>query len=132
VIGLDTNVVIRYLTQDDAKQSAVATRLIEKTLSVEQRGFIAAVVLCEVAWVLEVRYEAGRDRIREVIEGLLTSKQILVEGAELVWKALRAMEGSSADFSDAFIAQVALARGAEKTLTFDKSAAKLPGFELLA
>jgi predicted nucleic-acid-binding protein len=131
VIALDTNVVIRYVTQDEPRQAAAATRLFEKTLSTENPGFIAAITLCEIAWVLADCYGANKAHIREVIAGLLGSKQVVVESAELAWKALRAWEKSSADFSDALIAQVALAHGADKVLTFDKAAAKLEGFEPL-
>ena len=132
MIGLDTNVVIRYLTQDDAKQAALASRLFEHTLSAEHPGFVGFITLCEIAWVLTECYDADKAQIRAVMEGLLSSKQILVEEAELVWKALRAWEKSSADFSDALMGQAAAARGCEKVVTFDKAAARLPGFELLA
>jgi predicted nucleic-acid-binding protein len=67
-----------------------------------------------------------------VIEALLGTRQIEVESAELAWKALRAWEGSPAGFSDALIGEVCAARGAKKVMTFDKAAAKLPSFELLA
>ena len=132
MIALDTNVVVRYLTQDDARQAALASRLFERTLSAERPGFVSLITLCEIAWVLAESYQADKARIRSVMEGLLASKQILVEEAELVWKALRAWEKSSADFSDALMGQAAAAQGCEKIVTFDKSAAKLPGFELLA
>lgn len=132
MIGLDTNVVIRYVTQDDPRQSAAATRLFERSLSVDNPGFVSLVTVCEIAWVLAECYRADRDRIRAVIEGLLASKQILVQSAELVWKALRAWQGSPADFSDALIGELAVAEGAKKTVTFDKAAAKLDAFELLA
>jgi len=132
VIGLDTNVVVRYLTQDDPKQSASATKFIEHTLSVDRPGFVSLVTLCEIAWVLAECYEADKARIVEVMEGLLGSKQVLVEESDLVWKALRAWDKSAADFSDALLGQVAIARGCEKIVTFDKSAARLTGFELLA
>ena len=129
--GLDTNVIIRYVAQDDARQSAAATRLMEKALSVEEPGFVSLVTMCEVAWVLAECYGADRSRIRSVLKGLLETRQIVVESAELVWRALRAWEGSAADFSDALIGEVALAAGAKKVLTFDKAAAKLPSFALL-
>ncbi len=132
MIGLDTNVVIRYLTQDDVKQAAVATKLFEHTLSVELPGFVSLITLCEIAWVLAESYDADKARIRAVIEGLLASKQIIVEEADLVWKALRAWGKSSADFSDALMGQALTARGCKRIVTFDKSAARLPGFELLA
>jgi predicted nucleic-acid-binding protein len=131
VIGLDTNVLVRYLAQDDAAQSATATRLIERSLTVDEPGYITGIILCEVVWVLADSYRADRNRIRTVIEGLLTSRQLVVEKAELAWKALRAWESSSADFSDALVGQLVVAAGGLKTVSFDRAAAKLPGFELL-
>jgi len=132
MVGIDTNVLVRYLTQDDPKQSAIATRFIEEGLSAENPGFVSAVTLCEIAWVLAMSYGADRKGIRKTVENLLATKQLVIERAELVWKALRASEGAPADFSDALIGQLAIAHGALKTVTFDRSAAKLPGFELLA
>jgi predicted nucleic-acid-binding protein len=131
VIGLDTNVIVRYLAQDDPRQSAAATRFIERSLSPENPGLITGVTLCEVVWVLAECYGADRARIRAVIEGLLSSKQLVVDEADVVWKALRAWTASAADFSDALIGQIVGARGGAKTLTFDRAAARLPGFELL-
>jgi predicted nucleic-acid-binding protein len=131
LIGLDTNVVVRYLVQDDPAQSAAATRLMEGTLSAESPGFITAITLCEIVWVLAECYEADRNRIASVIDGLLTSRQLVVEDSEIVWNALHDWRESSADFSDALIGLKVIARGGEKTVTFDRAAAKLPGFELL-
>jgi len=131
VIGLDTNVIVRYVAQDDARQSAAASRLFERVLTTERPGFVGLVTLCEVAWVLADCYDAGKARIAAVIEGLLVSRQLVVEEAELVWKALRTWDKSSADFSDALLGQVLRARGCEKVVTFDKAAARLPDFELL-
>ena len=132
MIGLDTNVIVRYVVQDDPRQSAAATRLMEKTLSADNPGFVALVTLCELSWVLEDCYRADRDRIRAVIEGLLGARQIIVEEAELAWKALRAWQASRADLSDALIGEISLAHGAAKVVTFDKAAARLGTFELLA
>lgn len=131
MIGLDTNVIVRYVTQDDDRQSAAASRLFERILTAEQPGFVGLITLCEVAWVLGDCYDAGKARIATVIEGLLGSRQLVVEDAEVVWKALRTWDKSSADFSDALIGQILHARGCEKVVTFDKAAARLPGFELL-
>ena len=132
MIGIDTNVLVRYLAQDEPRQSAVATRFIEGRLSAENPGFVSTVTLCEVVWVLAESYGADRKRIRAIVEGLLATKQLAIERSELVWKSLRAWEGVPADFSDALIGQLAIAHGSEKTVTFDRAAAKLPGFELLA
>ena len=131
MIGLDTNVVIRYVTQDDPRQAAAASRLFENVLSVEQPGFVSLITLSEIAWVLAECYEAGKPRIVAVIETLLGSRQVVVEESELAWKAVRAWGKSTADFSDALLGQVFVARGCERAVTFDKSAARLPGFELL-
>ena len=132
MIGLDTNVVVRYLTQDDPAQAASATRLFEKTLSLDNPGFISLVTLCEICWVLAGACGAKRDRIAGVVEGLLGSKQIVVENAEIAWRALRSWKSSSTQFSDALIAELAAANGAEYVATFDKAAARLAGFRLLA
>ena len=85
----------------------------------------------ERPWVLAECYGADRARIRAVIEGLLAAKQIAVEAPDTVRKALRAWGESSADFADALIGAVAATHGAARTVTFDRAAAKLPGFELL-
>ena len=131
MVGLDTNVVVRYLAQDDPKQSAAATKLFEDVLTPEQPGFVSSVVLCELAWVLAECYGADRARIRAAIEGLLAARQIAIEGPDTVRRALRAWGESSADFADALIGTLAAAQGATRTVTFDRAAAKLPGFELL-
>lgn len=131
MIGLDTNVVVRYLVQDDPSQSAAATRLVERVLSADVPGLITSITLCEIVWVLAECYSADRDRIGSVIEGLLASRQLVVEEADTVWNALRDWRASNADFSDALIGRQVTARGGEKTVTFDRAAAKLPHFELL-
>ena len=131
MIGLDTNVVVRYLTQDDPKQSPIATRLMEKTLSSDEPGFISLVVLAEVIWVLVSLYSVERAGVAEVVGGLLTTEQLRVESAELVWRAKRRYQASKADFSDALIAECAAAAGCKRSVTFDRTAAATSGFELL-
>jgi predicted nucleic-acid-binding protein len=131
VIGLDTNVVVRYLTQDDPKQAPIATRLMEKALSSDEPGFISLVVLAEVVWVLVSLYSVDRAGVAEVIGGLLTTEQLRMESAELVWRAKRRYEGSKADFSDALIAECAVSAGCKRSVTFDRAAAATSGFELL-
>ena len=131
MIGLDTNVVIRYLVQDDKKQSAAATRFIEKSLTTDVPGYINHITLCEIVWVLQRCYDVTKQQLRDIIEGLLTTKQIIVENVEVAWKALRAYDANSADFCDALIGQANIHSGCEHTVTFDKKAASLPGFDLL-
>jgi predicted nucleic-acid-binding protein len=131
VIGLDTNVLIRYLTQDDAKQSPIATRLMEKTLSTDEPGFISMVALAEVVWVLVSLYSVDRAGVAEVVSGLLTTEQLRLESAELIWRAKRRYERSKADFNDALIAECAVAADCKRAVTFDRTAAATSGFELL-
>lgn len=130
MIGRDTNVVVRYIVQDDDKQAAAATRLIETTLSLENPGFLCLVTLAEIMWVLEECYQADRAKVAAVVKGLLSSRQLLVEQAEVAWRALRAWAGSSADLSDALIAQVGLAARCSKVATFDRGAVMLGGSSL--
>lgn len=131
MIGLDTNVVIRYLVQDDKKQSAAATRFIEKSLTTDVPGYINHITLCEIVWVLQRCYGVTKQQLRDIVEGLLTTKQLIVENVEVAWKALRAYDANSADFCDALIGQANIHSGCEHTVTFDKKAASLPGFDLL-
>ncbi len=131
MIGIDTNVLVRYLTQDDAEQAGLATRFIEQVITPENPGHITCVTLCELVWVLSECYDADHARIKAVIEGLLSSKQLNVESPELVWGALRDWTEFGSDFSDALIGRLVLARGGVSIVTFDRAASKLPGFELL-
>ena len=123
--------MIRYLVQDDKKQSAAATRFIEKSLTTDVPGYINHITLCEIVWVLQRCYDVTKQQLRDIIEGLLTTKQIIVENVEVAWKALRAYDANSADFCDALIGQANIHSGCEHTVTFDKKAASLPGFDLL-
>lgn len=131
MIGLDTNVLVRYVVQDDPQQSAAATRLIEHKLSAEDPGFVTLIGLAELEWVLEDCYKADRRQVATVIEGLLTTKQILVEQSDVAWRALRQWKDSASDLSDALIGELSIAAGCKSVATFDKGASKLAGFEQL-
>ncbi|HEV2642338.1 MAG TPA: type II toxin-antitoxin system VapC family toxin, partial [Candidatus Elarobacter sp.] len=102
MIGLDTNVLVRYIAQDDAAQSPKASALIE-SLTVDEPGYVTQVALVEVVWVLSSLYAADRDQIAKVVEGLLRTKELSVEAAETAWKALRVFTSSKADFADCLI-----------------------------
>jgi predicted nucleic-acid-binding protein len=131
LIGLDSNVVIRYLVQDDIKQSARATTFMERELSAGEPGLLTHIVLCEIVWVLEDRYNLARAQIGEILEGLFSAKQIALEDAQLAWQALREFNRNAVDFSDALIGLVAEKLGCARSVTFDKNAAKLAQFALL-
>ena len=128
--GLDTNVVVRYIMQDDPRQSSQATRLVE-SLSGEAPGFVSLVTVVELAWVLSSAYELGRDPLVQALEALLRTKEIVVERAETVWKALRVFQRANVDFADCLIERSAAAAGCDRTVTFDRAAAKGCGMTLV-
>lgn len=131
MIGLDSNVVVRFLAQDDSVQSPIATRLMSR-LTRERPGFIGAVVLAEITWVLSRAYKVSRQDIAKTVEGLLRSAELVVENAEAAYRALATYQASaSAEFADALIAQTAMLAGAGETVTFDRSAAAELGMRLL-
>ncbi len=131
MIGLDTNVVVRFLTQDDQVQSPIANRLISR-LSREQPGFISSVVLAEITWVLSRAYKASREDIALAVEGLLRSAELIVENADAAYRALGIYQSSkSADFADALIVETASLAGAAETVTFDQKAAASMAMRLL-
>jgi predicted nucleic-acid-binding protein len=131
VIGLDTNVIVRYVTQDDSVQSAKATKLIEK-LSADAPGFIAMVSIVELTWVLHACYQASKQAIAQMLSNLLQTEELIVERPELIWQALRRFQAvGQVDFADCLIECCAGAAGCEYTVTFDKSAAKAAGMKLI-
>lgn len=132
MIGLDTNVLIRYLAQDDKAQSAIATKLIEQTLTASRPGFISVISLIEVVWVLEGCYGSTKDEIIHVVESLLRVKQLLVQDAEVVWQAVRLFRNGKADWADCLIERAGNAHGCDHTVSFDKAAIKATGMVQLA
>lgn len=123
MIGLDTNVLVRYVMQDDPRQSPRATRLIE-SFSAEAPGFVPVVVLVELVWVLSGSYGLGRAQVATVLAALLRSKELVVDRAELVARALRRFSADGADFADALIERLSAAAGCTATMTFDAGAVK--------
>ncbi|MGD0026454.1 MAG: type II toxin-antitoxin system VapC family toxin [Xanthobacteraceae bacterium] len=128
MIGLDTNVLLRYFVKDDLAQWEKATHFIAARCSSENPGFIDRVALCEMLWVLSRGHGYSRPDIVRVIQQLLATQELLLEDEELVRSALQSYESSRIDFPDALIARVNLARGCEGTATFDRKAARYDGF----
>lgn len=131
MIALDTNVLVRYLAQDDPKQSLLASRLIE-TLTSEMPGYVGIVSVVEVVWVLTGCYAASRETVAEVLATLLQTKGIVVANADVVWKAVRLFRQGKADFADCLIKCFADEAACERVVTFDRDAAKHCGMHLLA
>lgn len=131
MIGLDTNILVRYLTLDDDTQATIATRMIETQLSVDNPGFIGTVVLCELVWVLESRYGHTRHELAPVLWKLLAAQEFRIQDRDQAIVAVQAYETSSADFADVLLGLCNKREGCGTTWTFDKAAARLPTHTLL-
>ncbi|MDD2808074.1 type II toxin-antitoxin system VapC family toxin [Rhodoferax sp.] len=134
MIGLDTNVLVRYLTQDDVKQAAIATRLIERELSTAQPGFVSLVVLVEVCWVLQRLYAATQSEVLATVEDLLQSAQFVIEQRQAVQattQQMRSRAGVKVGFTDVLIVEIGKTQGCVQTLSFDKGAVRSAGMTLL-
>lgn len=130
MIGLDTNILVRYLTKDDPIQSPKAAEILRK-LTDQNPGFVSVVVLAETAWVLESVYGFSQNAIATALTAMIQAHGLLVQDDASVIVALRAAEEGGGSFADALIGALASRMGCERILTFDRRAARLPGFELL-
>jgi predicted nucleic-acid-binding protein len=124
MIGLDTNVLARYLAQDDADQAALATRVVERELTEGAPGFVGLVVLVETTWVLQRLYRASAEEIRETVNDLLSSSRIVVENRDVVARALVTSGKTGCGFADAIIAASATNAGCKKIVSFDRGAVR--------
>jgi predicted nucleic-acid-binding protein len=130
MIGLDTNILVRYVTQDHPAQAAAAVKVMD-SLSSESPGFLSLVVIAELVWVLQFSYRFNKNEIEKVLERLLRSRELAIERAEIVSQALRRFHGSRANFADCLIERCGHAAECQYVLTFDKDAAAA-GMKLLA
>jgi predicted nucleic-acid-binding protein len=131
MIGLDTNIMVRYIAQDDRAQSAAASAVID-SLVPESPGYLPLVVIAELIWVLESSYDFKKQQVVQVLETILQSGELVVERADLVWQALRAFRTSSGDLADCLIERCSHAAGCDYTLTFDRKAAAGAGMKFLS
>jgi predicted nucleic-acid-binding protein len=131
MIGLDSNVVVRYLAQDDAVQSAKATQLFEHGLTEEKPGFVSVVTMAETAWVLERIYGLTAGELAAAIERMLEVNVLVVENEQEVFTAMTAVKEGRGSFADALIGALGVKMGCSHTVTFDQRALRLPEFQLL-
>ena len=132
MIGLDTNVLVRYIVQDDPEQSHAAERLIESRCTVQSPGYVGIPVLVELVWVLTAAYRYDRSVVASVVRQLLRTAEFLVEDRETAWMALREFEAGGADFAGCLIGHRNRARGCDRTYTFDRGAARGLHFKLVS
>jgi predicted nucleic-acid-binding protein len=131
MIGLDTNVLVRYLAQDDPVQSPLANALIERRLSEREPGFVSVVAMAEIVWVLERAYGLANSAIAGAVERILQTDVLVVENAQEVFTAMTMLKEGRGSFADALIAALGAKAGCAHTLTFDRKALRLAGFEAL-
>jgi predicted nucleic-acid-binding protein len=131
MIGLDTNILIRYLTQDNRAQSAKATEILERRLTQNNPGFVSVVAMVETVWVLDRAYGLTAQEIAIAIERLLQVEVLAIENEQEVFIAMVALRQGRGSFADALIAELGARAGCTHTLTFDQKAIRLPGFELV-
>jgi len=129
MIGLDTNVLVRYLVQDDPIQSTKATEIIEKRLSAETPGFVSIVAMVETVWVLDRAYGLAAKEIAAAVERMLQTEVLVVENEQEVFTAMTTLKDGCGSFSDAIIAALGSKAGCSFTLTFDQKALRITGFE---
>lgn len=131
MIGIDTNILVRFVVKDDPTQTPAAVRMIHG-LSPEEPGWISLLVLSELTWTLRRVYKLDRTAIAGVLERLLVSKDTVLEQRDVVRQALLVYQSSKADFADCVIAVTANLAGCSRMVTFDEVAARDLGMELLA
>jgi predicted nucleic-acid-binding protein len=131
MIGLDTNILVRYLVPDDPDQHERAVRFLARRLSPETPGFINRIVLCELVWVLKAVYRYPKALIVTNLSALFSAPALVLEGGDEAREALHLYCQHGADFSDCLVGLVNDHAGCRATRTFDTDAARLPHFRLL-
>jgi predicted nucleic-acid-binding protein len=131
MIGLDTNVLVRYLTQDEPAQFARAAAFIDAASEREEQFLVNTPVLCELVWVLATVYDYSREEIAQALEQIFTTAQFEIERLDEARQALGDFRSSKADFSDALIGRINRSLGAKHTVTFDRGLKAVETFQLL-
>lgn len=130
MIGIDTNLLVRYLTQDDAAQSKQAARIIDAAIEADEDLYLNHIVVCELTWVLSRAYGYAKDDLLGVLEKILAAGQFAFEDKDSLWRALEVFRSSSADFADGLIGVKNSTAGCRTTVTLDRAAASVGNFTL--
>ena len=131
MIGLDTNVLVRYLTHDEPAQFAKAAAMIDAATDRGEQLVVNTAVLCELVWVLGTAYSYSREEIARALEQMFATAQFEVERLDEARQALGDFRSTKADFSDALIGRINRSLGAEYTVTFDRDLKAVETFRLL-
>lgn len=131
MIGLDTNVLLRYLDQGDPEQSLRATEIITQRLTQDEPGFVSLVTILKVVWVLKSLYKRSWQEIANDVEMILAADTLEIQNEQQVYHAVVALRNGTGTFEDALIGSLGIWKGCSVTLTFDEKAAqRLHGFAL--
>lgn len=128
MIGLDTNVLVRYLMEDDEEQARRAEALIEGAADRGEPMFVSQVVLCEMTWVLATVFRLPKAALVEALTDVVRTTQFVIEAPDLASRALQRFEQGRADFADYVIAERATEAGCDRVATFDGKLLKEEGF----
>jgi predicted nucleic-acid-binding protein len=131
MIGIDSNVLVRYLTQDNPGQAAIAAHFVDHELSAERQGHVSLVALAETLWVLQTHYAAGKAALMPMIAALAADPRFRVQDEAALWLALETCESADVDVADALIHQLNALHGCTHTVTFDRKATRMSGMVLL-
>ena len=127
MIGLDTNILVRYLVDDDPVQSPKAAEILERRLTQLNPGFVSIVAMVETVWVLDRAYGFKDVEIARAVERLLQADNLIVDHEQDVFSAMTALKKGRGSFSDALLARLGSSAGCTHTLTFDQRALGLSG-----
>jgi len=130
MIGVDTNILARYFTQDNLEQAKIVEQIIESYATSPNSLFVNNIVMCELVWVLGRGYKYTKEQISEVIKQMLSTEEFAFENQKLLWLALNQYTQNKLDFADALIGELNKEAGCQKTLTFDQAAIKANNFKL--
>jgi predicted nucleic-acid-binding protein len=129
--GLDTNVLVRYIVQDDPRQSAKAADFIESAARKDEDLFVGPIVLCELIWVLDGAYGFSRTEIGDVVQQMLETDHLEIEPRDLAWQALADYRSTNVDFADSLLGRMNQSAGCKTTVTFDRARKALSSFRTL-
>jgi len=129
MIGLDTNVILRYLLQDDPQQAPQANHIVDQVLNDENPGFISIVTVLELVWVLRSLLKRTPSEIATHLEHLLAADSLEVQNEQQVFEAAFALKRGTGEFEEALTGALNAWTGCPYTLTFDKRALRMPNFQ---
>jgi len=129
--SVDTNVLVRYLTDDDPKQAAAVERFFDECRRNRDSVFIPGLVLCELVWVLERSCGFAKVNIANALQGLLETSLFRIEQEPLVRRVLDRYRTGKGNFGDYLIREISRHAGCRDTVSFDRALKNAPGFTIL-